>query len=209
MDDKFKSYGELRKVKREGKHYLRDQKDNRSKVCVMSPHGGQIECGVSELVQAVAKDKLSWYLFEGWQKAKNKKELHITSHRFDEQKCRKLLKTHDFVLAIHGEKGGKARTYVGGMNKKAARLIREQLRAAKFDAPKQIPPGLSGKDSMNICNRCTKHHGVQLEITRAQREEFFKGDLKDPDSRKQTTLAFAKYVSAVRTALNEIQKEID
>jgi len=61
-----------------------------SQILIFSPHGGGIEIGASELVEAIAGKGLSYYLFEGL-RANGNDLLHITSTRFDELGCLRML----------------------------------------------------------------------------------------------------------------------
>jgi len=210
MNDKYCCYNHLGAHKTEEIDYRIREKSRKSRICVITPHGGQIEWGVSELVRAVARTDFSWYLFEGCQKNRNKRELHITSHRFDEPRCLKLICEHDLVLALHGQKDPKEElTYIGGRNKAARLLISDYLRQAGFKVPSKTPPRLKGEEWTNICNRYSRRFGVQLEISKSQRMKFFDGNLKNLHDRTKTTAAFDKYITALRGALMRIQNNIE
>jgi len=175
---------------------------------VFSPHGGKIEPGVSELVTEIARDDFSWYLFEGTQRSHNW-DLHIKSHLFDEPGAVRFLQQHRVALALHGECDADFEaTYIGGKDIQRGQHIGDFLRQAGFNVPKQTPPSLLGTHPNNICNRCESRKGVQLEITRRQRQQFFCGDFRKLAGRQRRTGIFRKYVDAVRAALCELNEEL-
>ena len=69
---------------------------------IVAPHGGGIEPGTSEIADAIARQRWSFYSFEGL-KTKGNGILHITSTRFDEALCLLLLGVTNRVVTIHGE----------------------------------------------------------------------------------------------------------
>jgi phage replication-related protein YjqB (UPF0714/DUF867 family) len=84
MPDLYGCFADLKAHKKENSDYSISKGHGKSNhVCVIGPHGGGIEPGVSELVTEIARDDFSWYLFEGIQPSGNR-DLHITSHHFDE-----------------------------------------------------------------------------------------------------------------------------
>jgi len=167
MPDKYSSFRELRRHHTENVDYKISLRELDSDLCVLSPHGGGIEPGVSELVRAIANDDFSWYLFEGLLRHDNWSTLHITSHLFDEPPAIVFANQHIAVLAIHGERGEAAEaTYLGGRNTRAKQTLADALRNVGFNVPVETPPNLLAKETRNICNRCSSGEGVQLEITR-------------------------------------------
>ena len=104
MNDKYSCFEELARSEIEGKHYQISSLDLCVSSCVIvAPHGGTIEPGSAEIARAVAADKFSWYLFESKRiYDDNYVSLHITSHRFNEPVCMKLIERNDWVVTIHG-----------------------------------------------------------------------------------------------------------
>lgn len=146
--------------KKEGVHYRIISSLPVSKVCVISPHGGKIEPGTSELVKAIAGDDFSWYLFEGIQEGRgNKKQLHIKGQLFDEPKAVTFVGQRPFVLALHGYSSATPRTFIGGRNQAARERIRDLLRMGAFDVPVfgKTPANIRGLSCDNICNRGSSH----------------------------------------------------
>jgi phage replication-related protein YjqB (UPF0714/DUF867 family) len=70
---------------------------------LIAPHGGGIEPGTSEVADAIAATDFSFYAFEGIKADGNRRDLHITSRRFDEPRCVDLVKASPQVISIHGE----------------------------------------------------------------------------------------------------------
>lgn len=209
MIDKYCCYYQLAAHKREGEDYKISKKFAGSRVCVISPHGGGIEPGVSELVRAIAGTQFSWYLFEGTQEGDNFEELHIRSDHFDEPDCLEFVSTHQLVLALHGCKGKHPRTYLGGHNGAAKEQLKNCLQDG-FKVPSFTPLHFRGVASTNICNKCAGGvGGVQLEITEEQRKRFFQGNLNRRADRRNTTDDFKTYVGALRRALRDIEGRIE
>jgi phage replication-related protein YjqB (UPF0714/DUF867 family) len=130
----------------------------------VAPHGGGIERGTSELAEAIAGTNLSFYAFEGIKHASNR-HLHITSTRFDEQKCLALLARAERVIAIHGEDSQHEVVYPGGRDKDAGLRLEKELRDRSFRVSRNGPMHLQGTGPENICNRGTLNAGVRLELS--------------------------------------------
>jgi phage replication-related protein YjqB (UPF0714/DUF867 family) len=138
----------------------------------MSPHGGGIEPGTSELAEAIAGTNLSFYAFEGIKQAGNR-HLHITSTRFDEPRCLTLLARAERVIAIHGEESKREVAYLGGRDKDAVLRLEKELRDRSFRVSRDGPMHLQGTGRENICNRGTLNAGVQLELSDGLRRSLF------------------------------------
>lgn len=136
------------------------------------------------------------YLFEGLKPNANS-ELHITSSNFDEPQGLEIVQSATSVVALHGAAGKKRVVYLGGLNMALGQAISGQLQAAGFDVDRH--PGLQGASCANICNRGTSGQGVQLELTKGLREQFFR-DMTAAGRHVQTE-QFRAFVSAVRAAL--------
>src|SRR6266508_2777609 len=84
-------------------------------IVIFTPHGGGIERGISELVNAIAGNNLSYYLFEGLMcKAKDSHKMHIKSTKYDEFRSLEMVRKFETALAIHGCDDKKPIIYVGG-----------------------------------------------------------------------------------------------
>lgn len=131
-------------------------------VAIIAPHGGKIEPGTSRLTRDIAGQDYSYYLFEG-KKAEGNRDLHVTSHHFDEPQSLVLIAEATTVLAIHGCKGEGA-INVGGLDTPLADAIFHALSAGGFPVHRHghAYPALQ---PMNICNRGALGAGAQLELT--------------------------------------------
>src|SRR5262245_9120458 len=99
MSDRYHSFEELVSAE-PPRAYRIVTCDRDSIVTIVAPHGGKIEPGTSEIANALAAGIYNVYLFEGLRPGS--RELHITSHHFDEPQCVKLVGKSDVVIAIHG-----------------------------------------------------------------------------------------------------------
>jgi len=139
-----------------------------ARVVVVAPHGGSIEFRTSDIARAIAGDIHSLYLFEGTM-YDNNRDLHVTSHNFDEPECLQLIGQHDVVLAIHGCTGSGNAVYVGDLDDAGRQHMAHCLRKAGFDAQldgHQFP----ASNPKNVCNRGARGMGIQLELSRPQRD---------------------------------------
>jgi phage replication-related protein YjqB (UPF0714/DUF867 family) len=97
------------------------------------------------------------------------------------------------VVAVHGLKGDKEETLVGGRHKSLRSEIRDALNDAGFDADVEASGPYGGSSPDNICNRGASGAGVQLELTRALRDALLDDDEE-----------MASYARAVRSALAQV-----
>lgn len=63
--------------------------------------------------------------------------------------------------------------YIGGKDTKMAKAIAKALRKKDFTV-KESPKEINAQSDDNFVNKNDTDSGVQLELTTAQREEFFK-----------------------------------
>lgn len=201
MTDRYKDFAELSRNEEEGRDFRIRPLDRRVPMVVIAPHGGDIEHGTSEIADAIAGDDFSFYAFEGIKQSRNR-DLHITSHRFDEPKCVNLVGASTTAIAIHGRKGEAKVVYLGGLDTRALKVLRATLLAGGFRVEKDDSPRLQGRDKKNICNRTKTGTGVQLEITRGLRRSFFFQGLHR-NRRRQPTKRFHEFVAAVRKSFGE------
>lgn len=163
--DRYRSFAALAANEAHGRDYrIRVLERPASNIAVIAPHGGSIERRTSPIAASVAGDDHNLYLFEGLDPAGSFDQLHITSHRFDEPRCLKLISRCNIVLAVHGCSGSERAVYVGGLDKPlrakiAARLAHFDLRVRHRDH------AYPGTHSHNICNRGASGRGVQLEFS--------------------------------------------
>lgn len=170
-----------------------------SQVALVAPHGGSIEGGTSEVARAIAGAELSLYLFEG-RKAKGNQHLHITSGNFDEPAGLAIARQADVVITIHGEKNNdEAIAYLGGRDDALGATLRHHLHDAGFDVRKHGRLDLQGVHPNNICNRGSTGAGVQLELSKALRLQFFPSLALE--GRAAPRKRFYEFVRAARVAL--------
>ncbi len=77
--DTYTDFKDLAEHEDPDDYHISYNKRKGSPVLIMSPHGGRIEGGVSEIVRSF-RDDYSTYLFEGL-KAHDNQTLHITCYR--------------------------------------------------------------------------------------------------------------------------------
>ncbi|GAA4220774.1 phage replication-related protein YjqB (UPF0714/DUF867 family) [Streptosporangium album] len=203
--DKYRGYAELAAHEVEGKDYRLVQRFSRgTKVAHIAIHGGAIEAPTTQLADYVAQaGNHTFYSFEGIKPAGNS-GLHLTSTHFDEPKGVKLVARSSYTISWHGASGADATTYVGGRDTALIRTVTAELRAAGFTVANSVPEEIGGDSSRNIVNRNLRHKGVQLELSKGQREQFFKDGrlarswIENPANR---TAAFYRYTAAVNRAL--------
>ena len=188
--DQYSSFKELYVVERDGTDYQRQAVKRASDCLIMAPHGGRIEPGTSELAKAVANEDHSLYLFEGIRKRPHS-DLHVTSHKYDDEEAVEIVSEHAVVVAFHGRKDGNdsSTVHVGGLDTATRDAIIHELGLEDFDAA--VGSGeLAGEHKNNICNRGNRSMGVQLEIPKSLRDDL----ISKPDR-------LAKFSRAVRKAI--------
>lgn len=155
-----------------------------SSTAVVAPHGGGIEAFTADIARGIAGEDYGLYLFEGLLRAGNFAALHLSSERFDEPECLRMLQHSDRVISVHGCGAPGKVVMVGGLDEALRDAVIAQLRAVGIDC-EDAPARLAGAQPRNICNRGRTGRGVQLEVSLDLRR-----------SRQRTTL-----ISAVRRAL--------
>lgn len=191
MGDCYQCFAELAAGESLGIDYQLVIRDRGSTFAAIAPHGGYIEPGTSELGAAIAGDDHSYYAFEGLRCGRPHRDLHITSHRFDEPLCVALVRSCQSVIAVHGRADRKdpSTTWLGGRDQALRLAITAALQKAGFEA--QIAVGaLAGNSAANICNRTANCAGVQLELPRTLRVRLLENE-------KQ----MAAYSGAIRACL--------
>ena len=176
-----------------------------SGIAVISIHGGAIEPGTSEVAEALAGADHSFYTFRGLKKAGNK-DLHITSTTFDEPDALEIVRRSETVISIHGCSEEEEVVHVGGIDFRLRECIEERLRQAGFKTPRGAR-SLRGLDKRNICNRCRRGMGVQLEISKGLRTRMF-GDFSY-GSGIQCGGTFHEFIQAVRKAIEPFKIPVE
>ena len=165
--DKYPCFSSLAQNESE---YFIEIYDRKSPVTIIAPHGGAIEPHTSDISQKIAGNFFNCYCFNGTRKQGNR-DLHITSHKFNEPKALELLLKSTIVIAIHGCRELKNVIYIGGLDytlrKKIAKGFADE-HISFVQCPQSWP--LGGTHPENICNRGLTGKGVQLEISRPYRD---------------------------------------
>ena len=196
MADRYSNYQDLKASEPEGAFGI-DVQDIGSRLAIAAPHGGAIEPGTSEIAKAIAGKDLSYYLFEG-KKANANGDLHITSTNFDEPQAIKLLSAAESVLTIHGESSDSETVFMGGLDKELVFALKEAFASCDFEVKEHDNSVLQGTNPKNICNIGRSGSGVQLELSRGLRLQFFESLNKQ--GLKQTKSRLHDFCQCVRLA---------
>jgi phage replication-related protein YjqB (UPF0714/DUF867 family) len=199
-EDKYSSYKELSQMERENQDYEIQREIRSSNLAIITPHGGGIEPGTSEIVEAIADNKHSYYCFKGIKRTGNK-DLHIASERFDEPSGLETAQSAKIVITIHGCIGNDDKIFVGGLNEDFKKKIVSALNSANFKGRTDMPASFAGEDSNNICNIGTDGKGIQLEISESLRRKMFDG--LNRSGRKNKKEAFHKFVKVIQKAIEQ------
>jgi phage replication-related protein YjqB (UPF0714/DUF867 family) len=202
---KYSCFEHLRANESRGADYEVRRRHGSSGIAVISIHGGAIEPGTSEVAEAVAGADHSFYTFIGMKKAGNE-DLHITSTTFDEPDALEIVRRSETVISIHGCSEEEEVVHVGGTDFRLRECIEERLRQAGFKTPRGAW-SLRGLDKCNICNRCRRGMGVQLEISKGLRARMF-GDLSYGTG-IQCGRTFHEFIHAVRKAIEPFKIPIE
>lgn len=162
----YSRYAELAASEQEGKHFKRISiRQPNATVVVIAPHGGKIEPRTWPIAKTIAGTEFSVYGFIGLRpEIEGRKSLHIKSQNFDEPKCRKLVRTHIWVISIHGSGKKGERAFLGGLDKKLIQDLTSELEKAGIRAETNghIYPATCPN---NICNKGASKKGAQFELT--------------------------------------------
>ena len=196
----YSSFKELSENEVEGIDYTYSYKDNLSSITVFTIHGGSIEKGTSEIVNALcSENKYNYYLFEGIKK-ENNLSLHITSTQFDESTALQMVEKSSNTVSIIGTQEKRPMVFVGGQNKLMARLVYLHLKVAGFkvtDDQRFIPSHNAGVSDINIVNKnkliYNKYRlgGVQIGVSKGTRDILLSDEKM-----------FGKFIDAIDDALS-------
>lgn len=157
--------------------------DMESDTTILALHGGGIERGTSELVEALnGYGKYNTYLFEGLKPADNG-SLFLRAVNFDEPTAVRLVQKSDYTVSVIGVTGDEEVTYIGGQNKLLAELLKLHLTTRGYNVKTlRIPDHIAGIMDSNIANQNKLFNGsyqiggVQIGISKGLRDKF----LADP-----------------------------
>jgi len=150
-----------------------------SDTTILGIHGGGIEKGTSELVEALSGyGKYNTYLFEGLKSAGNG-SLFIKAINFDEPTAVSLVNKSDYTVSVIGAAGDGEVTYIGGQNKMLAELVRLHLNARGYNVQTlSIPNRIAGIMNSNIVNKnklfdnSYQLGGVQIAVSKGLRDKL-------------------------------------
>lgn len=170
MTDRFSSFSELSRHKKEGEHYsIIIKETGRDDILILAPHGGTIENGTSAIAERIASNNHNLYIFEGIEQENSFSELHVTSTGFDETRCLALVARMDTVIAIHGCLEKTEVIYLGGRDEKLKISLAEAFNKNGIRAETQGHAYPAQKEE-NICNRGKRNRGVQIEFSKGIRD---------------------------------------
>lgn len=177
MADRFNCYEMLANEMLEGRDYrIVQEVPPDSIAAIVAPHGGKIESHTSELARIIAEPSFAFYSFLGTLPKKNR-DLHVTSHNFDEPIALDLVANVDVVLGIHGmqDRADGVDVCLGGLDAYFVEILADELDAVGIRSLK------SGHDfpamhPKNICNRGRTEAGAQLELSLSLRNALFNSD---------------------------------
>ncbi|MEK4560598.1 poly-gamma-glutamate hydrolase family protein [Staphylococcus sp. FSL K6-3157] len=208
--DYYNSMTELENDTVENVDWKKETKDNGSEVLVVAAHGGGIEQGTSELTKLLANEgDYDYFSFEGIRPSNNS-QLHVTSTRYDDPTLNHMIKDRKATIAIHGAQGDEEIVYLGGLKSTLKDEIQNQLERYGF-VVETPPENIGGLSDNNFINSEENSTGIQLELTRALREAFFKNGDLSAVSRTNTdnwTSTMYDFSDALYTAIQNIYPEI-
>lgn len=200
MGDKFPTLAALKGSVAASDYRIRCL-DRKSRITIISPHGGYIEPGTSAIARAIAGRKHNLFDFQGLRK-ENPKELHVTSTRFRDPLLTGMLESSDAAVSVHGMGNqDKPMIWLGGRNAQLKGLILNLLKQQGFEVNPN-GPRYRGESPQNVVNLAGSE-GVQLEISDELINQLFHGPAFRRDRRRLVTRErFAALVSSVRQAVD-------
>jgi len=190
--DKYKSFAEMAAKEKEGRDYTIESRIGSNSVAIVAVHGGNTEPGTTEMANAIAGDKYSFYSMTS-AKALDNADLHVTSSKFDEPVVVGIVKNAATVISIHGAGDKEDAIWIGGRAMQLGYWIKKSLEAYGFIVKEEAR--FSGLAKSNIVNRGITGAGVQLEISRGLRNKMFADGLK---GRTTPTVVFERFVAAIK-----------
>ncbi|MFH1497037.1 MAG: poly-gamma-glutamate hydrolase family protein [Verrucomicrobiota bacterium] len=143
-------------------------------VLILAIHGGRLEPGTSVLAREIMDlGGYSGYVVD-WPNGRR----HIPSDAILDDALDAQLARAQYVVSIHGCRGRIPGAVVGGVDWELRNAIRIRINLAGFSTRNAVRyPALDGMNRLNVCNMGVTGEGVQLEISRGQRDDLLAGDL--------------------------------
>ena len=163
--DKYSCFQELTQYEDD---FVFDICDQNSSVTILAPHGGRIEPHTTEIARLIAGDNYNFFSFSGGKEGSNR-DLHITSHRYDENQAVALVQKSLTVITVHGCAIQEPVLFLGGLDTDLKNRIAEELAATNI-AVDQSCSAYGGTHKNNLCNRGLTGKGVQMECSRPLRD---------------------------------------
>lgn len=207
--DRFKTMKELMASVSKDDYNLEINLIKESNVLIVSPHGGRIEFGTSELSKVIAGNEFNRFDFSGKLKHENFKNLHVTSTGYGVKELDAMNLECSVTLSLHGfkEPYGSKLTLIGGLDEHGKNKVLEELTKNGFNAL-LATDRFTAASPDNIVNKNKRKMGIQLEISTAQRIAFFRDtDLKLYE-RKELSDEFYRYAESIRNALLKLESMI-
>lgn len=159
--DTFKSLASLKQSLNEGQDFSISVVDRDSRVTVVSPHGGKIEPGTSELARALAERGYNLFDFQALSDNAGRTG-HVTSTNFRDARLTSLLNKSTVCVSFHRMRDRHRTIYLGGKNQRLKEIAARSLKEAGFRCTTD-PPRLKGVESDNFVN-LAQDKGLQVEI---------------------------------------------
>jgi phage replication-related protein YjqB (UPF0714/DUF867 family) len=173
--DLYTSMQDLKSKTKEGTDWKITKIDKCSRSLVSAIHGGSIEGGTTELAQLIAeKTNADFFTFEGI-RSSNNGDLHVTSTNYNEPTFNKMTGRVLNHIAVHGASGTDSKVLIGGLDIELRDKIGASLTSAGF-VVEVAPDAIDGQEPDNYSNHTLKNGCVQLELTSALRQSFFKAN---------------------------------
>jgi phage replication-related protein YjqB (UPF0714/DUF867 family) len=187
----YGSFAELSASEKAAEDYTIKTTDIGSDTTILAIHGGGIERGTSELVEALdGYGKYNTYLFEGLKKTDNG-SLFLRAINFDEPTAVSMAQNSNYTLSVVGAAGDEEVTYIGGQNILLAELIKLHLVTEGYNVKTlSIPDRIAGVMNSNIVNKNKMFSdnyqigGVQIAMSKGLRDKLVSdsGTLKNYSS---------------------------
>lgn len=162
--DKYSNYTDLAASEREGADFqVLVLERNGASAAIIATHAGGIEPKTGLIARDIAGTEFSLYRFRGIKKKCNR-DLHITSHNFDEPRCLSLIANHKRVIAIHGCDENGERVFLSGLDNTLIDDLVFGLRRVGIIA-ETSGHKYTGTLPNNICNRGQAKKGIQFELS--------------------------------------------
>lgn len=207
--DRFQSMDELLSNVSKDDYSIEINEVENSQVLIVSPHGGRIEFGTSELSKSIAGNDFSRFDFSGKLIRENFKNLHVTSTKYNLKELTLLNDKSLITISLHGFKnppGGKF-TVIGGLDEVGKELILNELSKNGLEA-ELATDKFTAVNPENLVNKNKRKMGIQLEISTAQRIAFFKDTELKLFERKTLSDEFYSYAESIRSALSKLKSTI-